>query len=495
MNNLDSPDEVLFQQLITIDRKNKTAIYIQIANQIVNAIQRKYLLVGYKLPGTRQLSEILGVNRNTIVAALDELEIQAWIQKVPHVGCYILSTNLSNPQRIINKNFHQQSVARQSGYNFIPSAVLEFETNNTNYSIILNDGKTDERITNFDWLSRKYASYINRLPNTAKPEKEHKKRQNNLKSNMANYLNLSRGLHIAESNICLTPSLEMCIYLVAQILLKPNDIVVVAELSYYIPNMIFTNQKAKILTIPTDKDGILVDALEDILKNHSIRMLYLTPHHHYPTTVTLSAPRRVKLLELSRQYGFVILEDDYDYEFHYDRYPLLPLASADQNGMVIYVGSFAKSLLPSFTKGFIVATEDFIREAEKYVNLLYHDKDRYIESVLNEMIVEGDMHRFIKKNNKVYRERRNLCCQLLKDNLANDIDFIKPNGGLAVWLQWKKQINLMKLKQNAQTYAMDIPTTILYQNKKTTAMRLGFGDCSEEEMFSIIDILKKSIPK
>jgi GntR family transcriptional regulator/MocR family aminotransferase len=105
-------------------------------------------------------------------------------------------------------------------------------------------------------------------------------------------------------------------------------------------------------------------------------MLYLTPHHHYPTTVPLSAQRRIELLSLASQYGFAIVEDDYDFEFHYDNSAILPMASSDTDGMVIYVGSFGKSLAPGFRTGFIVAPENLMTEMRKYLGY-YRQTRRY----------------------------------------------------------------------------------------------------------------------
>jgi GntR family transcriptional regulator/MocR family aminotransferase len=125
-------------------------------------------------------------------------------------------------------------------------------------------------------------------------------------------------------------------------------------------------------------------------------MLYLTPHHHYPTTVALSAQSRLELLELANEYGFVILEDDYDYEFHYDKSPILPLASADTNGMVIYIGSFGKSLAPGFRTGFIVAPENLMAEMRKYLGIIDRQGDILMERALGEMIEEGEINRYLK---------------------------------------------------------------------------------------------------
>src|SRR5690606_35268829 len=90
---------------------------------------------------------------------------------------------------------------------------------------------------------------------------------------------------------------------------------------------------------------------------------YVIPHHHHPTTVTLSAERRIRLLSLAQQYNFAIIEDDYDYDFHYTASPIVPVASLDQNGNVIYIGTLSKTLAPAIRVGFMIAPKNFIDEA------------------------------------------------------------------------------------------------------------------------------------
>ncbi len=111
-------------------------------------------------------------------------------------------------------------------------------------------------------------------------------------------------------------------------------------------------------------------------------MVYITPHYHYPTTVILTTERRLQLLELSYRFGFIILEDDYDYDFNFNRNTELPLASIDDKGMVVYVGSFCKTLSPGFRTGFIVAPENLIREINKLKAIIDSNGDPVMEQVL-----------------------------------------------------------------------------------------------------------------
>lgn len=489
---MSSPVEFPYESFILINRNSEISIYMQISNQLINAIQRGVLPFGIKLPGTRALSIILQVHRNTIVAAYDELFAQGWVESLPNKGTFVIGKNQEKPFQI--KDFEKNNLEhypKSTGFSFKTSNILDnpFEYSDCEY--IFNDGVPDIRLTQIDHHSRIYSSILKR--------KAHKIGQYNqdgsefFKKNLSQFLNLSRGLPISKNNLLITRSTEMSIYIVSEILLSVGDVVLVGELSYFSVNMIFQKAGVKIQPISIDDEGINVEEVREACKKQKIRMLYLTPHHHYPTTVTLSAKRRLELLNLANEFGFIILEDDYDYDFHYDKSPILPLASADTNGMVIYIGSFGKSLVPGFRTGFIVAPENLMIEMRKYLGIIDRQGDVLMEHVLGEMIAEGEINRYLKKSLKTYQERRDYFVSLLEQNLGEYIDFQKPSGGLAVWMKWKIPVNLMQLSRNCAQNNLFIPKTLLYQNKNLTAMRLGFGNLNLTEMDKSVEILSENI--
>jgi len=300
-------------------------------------------------------------------------------------------------------------------------------------------------------------------------------------------------LHISKKNILTTRGVHMGIFLASGVLISPGDLVVVGNLSYYIANMIFQQAGAQIHAVPVDQEGISVEAIRSLCETRKVRMVYITPHHHYPTTVTLSAERRIELLNLSSKHGFIILEDDYDYDFHYTSSPVLPLASADSNGMVVYIGSFCKTLAPGLRSGYIVAPQNLIEEIGRYRRIVDRQSDMLMEQALGELLVDGEIHRHLKKALKIYEQRSLHLSLLLKEHLDDYVKFKSPPGGLALWSTWKKELNLMRVSKNCLKHRLHLPSTLLYQNELTTAMRLGFGNLTIEELTEAIQILKTSI--
>ncbi|RYG12223.1 MAG: PLP-dependent aminotransferase family protein [Chitinophagaceae bacterium] len=486
---MSSPVEIPFLSFIKLERALKTPLYLQLAQQLINAIQRGYLVAGTKMPGSRTLSELLALHRKTVIAAFEEMESQGWIETRPNKGTFVIYAASSKfnerPYHSLVSLAHYPS---KTGYAFSQSNLLDNPFEHSTCTYQFTDGTPDIRLTEIKSLSSLYTAALKRKSTHRKlANQQHESEY--FKEQLSSYLNISRGLHISKNNLLITRSTEMSLYVTAQLLIKPLDVVMVGELSFFTANMIFQKAGAKVATLPVDEYGIDVDRLAEKLKTTNIRMVYITPHHHYPTTVSLSAQRRVQLLQLANQYGFIIVEDDYDFDFQYEKATIMPLASADVNGMVIYIGSFGKSLAPAFSAGFVVAPQNLIADMQKYLGILDRQGDIVMEQVLGEMIAEGDIGRHLKKSLKVYLERRNNCCKLLIELFKDEISFEVPNGGLALWLEWKKPISLFNLTKTCKRNDLFIAKNLLYQNQKITAMRLGFGHLSLEEMERSLEIM------
>lgn len=493
---MSSPAAIPFTSFINIDTASKTAIYVQIAQQLINAIQRGYLMIGSKLPGSRKLSKELEVHRQTVIAAFNELESQGWLETIPNKGTYVIQRKDEiRPSRIhSDKIDFLAQYPQKTGFNFKRSSILDSPFQDSRCSLTLTDGTPDIRLSSIYDLSSMYSASMKRKQIQRKMEHHTYEGKDFFRKQLSNYLNLTRGLHISSNNLLVTRGTEMSLYLISQLILNNNDIVLVANLSFFSANMIFQKAGAKIKSIPIDNEGISVDFIKEFFKPGEIRMVYITPHYHYPTTATLSASRRLQLLELATIYKFIIVEDDYDFEFQYEQSALLPLASADLNGMVIYVGTFGKSLAPGFRTGFVVAPENLMIELRKYLGIIDRQGDIVMEQVLGEMIDEGTIFRHLKKSLKEYRQRRDIFCTLIDTHLKGVVNYEKPKGGLAVWTNWKPSISLLKMSQLCFEKGLFIPQTILYQNHDQSSMRIGFGHLNEEEMEKAFQIIKSSIP-
>ncbi|MBE9460842.1 PLP-dependent aminotransferase family protein [Dyadobacter subterraneus] len=493
---MSSPVQIPFKSMVIIDRVLDTPVYLQIVHQIINAIQRGVLTPGIQLPGSRALSQELEVHRKTIIAVYDELNAQGWTEIQPNKGTFV--SNKAPARRSDSLKYNTEfltSYPAKAGFAFKQNILLDKPSVSTNSVLEFTDGLPDIRLAPLDRLSKVYGGILKRKSSHKHFGYSHVEGNEFYRETLAHYLNNTRGLHITKNNILTTRGIHMSIYLASNMLIDKGDLVIVGDLSYYVANMIFQEAGARIIPVAVDEDGISVEAIKKLCETRKIRMLYLTPHHHYPTTVTLSAERRLELLSLSAQYGFIILEDDYDYDFHYNSSPVLPLTSADRHGMVVYIGSFCNSLAPGFRSGYLVAPVNLIQELGKFRRIVDRQGDMLMEQALGELLEEREIQRHLKKALKIYQERRDSLCDLLNSELGDYVSFSAPPGGLSIWTKWNSELNLMRISKNCLAQNLHLPQKLLYQTESVTAMRLGFGNLTIEEMKEAVSILKKAVMK
>ena len=491
---IDSPVVKIFKQLIDFDKNLSQPLYIQVSQQIINAIQRGYLTKGTILPGSRVLAKLLKIHRNTAVAIYEELASQGWVEIIPNKGTFVLEPEQKKIKiKATSQKIHQAyTYAKTTGFPFQKSFHLASTNQLTNVKYTVNDGKPDLRLHPVHEFTRWYSAAMKRKTLIKKWDRPIESSSSLFQTQLCNYLNATRGFHITPNNLINTRSTEMSLYIVSQLLIKQNDLVLVGHLSNYAANMIFQQAGANIKTIPVDENGLDIDFIKKHFVKQSIRCVYICAHRDYPTMVTLSAERRLKLLLLAKEYGFAIIEDDYDYDFQFKGSAMLPMASAGANGMVIYLGKLGQSLFPSFQTGFVIAPENLISEANNYLQLLDKQGDLIQEQMLSELIHEGEIYRLMKKNIVIYKQRRDCLSKLLTQYFDDIAEWKIPSGGLAIWLEFQPKISLVKLAKEAEKNDLFLPQTILYQDKKTCAIRFGFGQLNIEEMKSVIKKLKNA---
>jgi GntR family transcriptional regulator/MocR family aminotransferase len=494
---IDSPVHTLFKEVIDFDKSISQPVYIQVSQQIVNAIQRKEISKGILLPGTRVLGQLLKVHRNTAVAIYEELASQGWVEIIPNKGTFVLDPALKTTKiKAASQKINQAYIAaKRTGFPFQKSFHLASTVQLTSAKYTINDGKPDVRLHPVHQFTRWYSAAMNRKTLIKKWDKTNEFYHSLFQKQLCNYLNVSRGFHISTHNLISTRSTEMSLYIVSQLLIKQNDIVLVGHLSNYAANMIFQQAGATIKTIPIDTDGLDIAYIKKYFVKNSIRCVYICAHRDYPTIVALSKERRLALLQLAKEFGFAIIEDDYDYDFQFEKAAMYPMATTDTNGMVIYLGKFGQSLFPSFQTGFVIAPENLISEANNYLQLLDKQGDLIQEQMLSELINEGEIYRLMKKNIVIYTQRRDCICKLLTAYFVNIAHWVIPNGGLAIWLQFQPQISLVQLAEEAEKNDLFLPKRVLYQNKSTCAIRFGFGDLDTDEMTVVLKKLKNAYDK
>ena len=478
-----------------LDRKSKQALYLQLSNQFIQLIKERKLVPETKLPGSRTLSELLNVHRKTVVACYEELLLQGWVESIPKKGTFI---NANLPELNLQEYLKKESVlsSKKVGFQFYSNKILSRKTLNIKDDFIyLNDGISDARLTPTEDLARTYRRVCSQKNIYKEMSYGSLFGNEKLRITLASYLNKTRGLNIHKDNVLITRGSQMGIYLSSKLLLNDDDLVIVGQTNYGSADTTFLQRTLKLTRVSVDENGLVTDEIEQICMVKTIKAVYVTSHHHHPTTVTLSAERRIHLLNLAKKYSFAIIEDDYDYDFNYKHSPILPLASHDTNGNVIYIGSVCKTVAPVFRIGYIIAPKEFIAEAANQRRFIDRQGDALLELTFENFIKSGDLDRHIKKVMKVYKARRDLFCKLLKDLFSDVFTFDKPKGGMAVWLTLNKKYSWKSVSEIAEKYKLEIGDWQRYDIAKTkhNSIRIGFATYNENEIYELINRLSKTM--
>jgi GntR family transcriptional regulator / MocR family aminotransferase len=399
------------------------AAFVAIADAIVAAITQRRLPEGAKLPGSRTLADSLGMHRNTVVAAYQELEAQGWVATMPAKGTFVVT-----PPTVFTTSGASQARAAFS----LPSggAPSPFEDEiPSSKVIVLAGGTPDLALVPQQALAR---AYRHALKKRAHFDYGDGKGHPRLRAALATMLKETRGLGIDADDLLVTRGSQQALTLAARVLVRPGDHVAVEALGYPPAWRALRREGATLVPIAIDGDGLDIDALERVLKRTKLRALYLTPHHQYPTLATLSAPRRHRLLHLAERHGFAIIEDDYDHEFHYARRPVLPLASAG-SASVIYIGTLSKILAPALRTGYVVAPRDVLRAMHHERLVLDRQGDQLLDAALATLFEEGEVQRHARRMRRIYAARRDKLISLLADNPR--VRFDRPDGGMSLWVE------------------------------------------------------------
>lgn len=489
-----------YKTIIHIDRKSRTPLYLQICNAFIRHVSSGTIARGTKLPGSRALSELLEVNRRTVISAYDELLAQGWVEIRPNQGSYI-STRLPVVKTRGLTSEVQGGPSHVSGFD-LPSKFdfLEFHDapDLTQIDLTIDTGYPDVRLAPMKSLTQNLNGVLKgkrsrRLMNYASQFLG----DIQLREALVKHLAETRGIRTTPDNIAIVRGSLMAFFSLFQVLLQPKDKVVVGDISFKVARDGIKIAGGIPVQVPVDPFGIDVDAIEKLCQQTKIRAVFVMPHHHHPTTVTLSADRRLKLLMLAQKYRFAIIEDDYDYDFHYTSSPVLPMASADHTGVVTYVGSFSKTVAPGLRTGFIVAARDLIQELTRLGRFIDCHGNPALERALAWMFRDGSLRRHLKKSLKTYHERRDHFCSGLRERLGNVTNFKIPDGGLAVWVTFNEDINLSSVRKNAQALGLLIPKTTFSDStgQPVNGIRLGFASLDTKECNEALDRLQQAVDK
>jgi GntR family transcriptional regulator / MocR family aminotransferase len=474
-------------------------LFVRLASLISVEIRRGRLRPGARLPGTRSLASVLGLNRNTVVAAYAELVAEGWVFTRPAGGSFV-SDRLPEIRRAsLQRELPAPALSRAAGFE-LRAVAPALDPPEPRVGCALWAGPDLRELPELE-LARAYRRALG-WQRHANLDYQGSAGHPRLRAALSEMVAASRGVSACADNVLVTRGSQMALDLLVRLLIRPGDRVAVEEVGYQPAWGVLRLAGAELVFIPVDRDGMDIDVLLAQAQVAPIRAVYVTPHHQYPTTVSLSVGRRLRLLGFAAEQRVVILEDDYDHEFHYEGRPLLPLASADPRGVVAYVGTLSKILAPGLRLGFIVANAPLIEQLTRLRFLVDRQGDQVVEYAVSELIEDGELQRHARRMRRLYQSRRDVFAAALRRELGSALSFDSPRGGMAIWARAERGIDVPDWSarcaragvsfSGGQTYAAP-GLEASKRREYAQALRLGFARYDAEELEAAVAVLAREL--
>ncbi|MGJ7532302.1 MULTISPECIES: PLP-dependent aminotransferase family protein [unclassified Variovorax] len=392
--------------------------YRQIYERFRNAISGGLLKPGDRIPAARALAKELGLARGTIEAAYSLLVAEGYIQARGQAGTIVApglkpQTPVAIPEPALDK--------RISSIGFRPDSILPFQMG----------------LPALDEFPRKiWARLGARCVRAMQPsDMAHPSIYGlpKLRAEIAAYLQVSRGINCAASQVFVTSGYRHTIELIGLALLKAGDRVWLEDPGYPPTRELLAHMQIAAVPVRVDQEGMVVS--EGIKSAPRARAAVVTPAHQSPLGVSLSLPRRQALLDWAGRHNAWIVEDDYDGEYRYVSRPLPALKSLDRDGRVLYAGTFSKVLFPSIRLAYLVVPESQVERFEQIIQTFAGGSPELTQAIVTAFITEGHFARHIQRMRRLYAERREATSAGLQSVLGKHVWIDAQPGGMHLILR------------------------------------------------------------
>jgi GntR family transcriptional regulator / MocR family aminotransferase len=425
--------EIAFDPPPRGSRRSAESVYAQLRAAILDG----RLVPESKLPGERQSALFFGVSRNTVARVYTRLAIEGLVRSRQGSGTYVAPKQSRPPRERflpqqtpdprLNSLWSRPELART--LNFWHD-VQRTKTPSASTSLDFRPALVDPRLFPFEIFRRVSASQLRRMELKPPAFKSPQGNQGHfpLRAAVATHIGISRAVVCEPNDVLVTAGAQQAFDVLARVLVTPGVTTVAIEDPGYPPmRAAFLAAGAKVVPIPVDAEGLVVDALPT-----PVQIVCVCPSHQFPFGVSMSAQRRAALLNFARKHGAVIVEDDYDGEFRYDGTPLQALRSAATADVVFYVGTFSKCMLPALRLGFVVAPRWAMPTLIAAKNCLDWHCPTLTQMAVARYIADGHLARHVRKLRDVYRKRRDLIEEILRSDFSGELSPMQSHYGMHV---------------------------------------------------------------
>lgn len=484
---------------LRIDRSRGTPLRLQVIEQIKGLVDKGALARGFRLPASRKLAERLGVSRSTVYEAYAELQAMGYVLSRP--GSYSV---VQKRQREVEYDATRGSIL--SWKNLSDSAaehVFDIYTRST--TVPTHAATTGRDICNLAGLD----------PDPRLFPLTHFKRSTNavlatsggrilgycehrgylpLREYIARRLRL-HGISVSAQEVLITNGAQQAIDLILRMLISPQQSIVIEAPSYGIILPLLKLHRADVIAVPMKPDGMDLEALEKVLRQKRISLVYTMPNFQNPTGITTNHQHRERLLHLCTCYGTPLLEDGFEEDLKYFGRVDLPIKSIDTANVVMYIGTFSKALFPGLRVGWVTADRECIERLTAIKRFADVSSGSFSQAVMHHFCQEGYYDIHLKRLHRIYRRRMEVTLKTMARHFPREIEWTKPSGGYTLWVRMPRKLDRGGFQKLFDAHGVSVaPGMLFFPDARTSEyFRISIASINELEIMEAIQKLGRAL--
>lgn len=464
-----------------LNSTKKEPLYLQLYEYLRKEIQKGNIPPHSKLPSQRNLANHLSLSRNTINTAYQQLVTEGYVRNEERKGLFV--EEIKN--EILLTEPYSPGIRETTN-----NELNAYEGKSINMKYDFKYGDID--LTHFPFKLWRQLT----LKSLAHEQDHlllygHPQGELELRKYIARYLYQSRGVECSENQIIIGAGTQYLLSMLCKIVGR-ELVYGIEEPGYNRVRFIFKEYGQVVKPIPLDQNGINVTHLKD----SKVKVVYVTPSHQFPLGMVMPISRRLELIEWAKETGGYIIEDDYDSEFRYEGKPIPSLQSLDSNGKVIYMGTFAKSLIPSLRLSYMVLPSKLLIEYNKHFIGYAQTVSRLHQHTLKLFIETGQWSRHLNKVRNIYKKKHNALLTAIRAHMDGKVKVMGSGAGLHVLLEPKNNMTERELIDKAREQGVLVyPVSTFYDQRshqEYPQILLGFAGLDENGINEGVQLLSKA---
>jgi GntR family transcriptional regulator / MocR family aminotransferase len=477
--------------VIAIDRLDTLPLHHQICEGFRAAILRGDLRPGQQVPSTRHLAEDLEVSRFPVLGAYERLLSEGYFESRVGSGTFVsasLPGKLQQARRSRTTTGGSRCLSRRS------SLLPRFEPVPWRYGSGP-FGVHQPALDQFPFAAwSKLLAEHGRRPRLRAIHDNDPMGLDRFRDAICSYLHTARAVECDPSQIMIVSGSQQALEITARVLLDPGDPVWIEEPGYPLAQSVLLGAGCRIVPVPVDDEGINVSAGMNLLPK--ARAAFVTPSHQYPLGVTMSASRRLHLLDWARDNGAWVVEDDYDSAYRYDTTSVSSLQGIDSDARVIYIGTFSRVIFPSVRVSYIVIPPDLMERFMAVRFSLGICPSCLFQEVLTDFIRAGQFARHIRRMRALYKERRTALVESVQNTCSDILEIHGAGAGMHLTVTLPSGFNDIEIASQGVKYGLCLwPLSPCYLNKPRHGFMLGFAATPADQMAGAVHQLSRLLKK